>query len=76
MKKNTCGIYASGRVKKATGLGLFVLYPKVEPGATIKVTEEVKIKRRESIDWTEVLNGAVTRISALASLYILYLSRN
>ena len=76
VKKNTCVIYASGRVKKATGLGLFVLYPKVEPGATIKVTEEVKIKRRESIDWTEVLNGAVTRISALASLYILYLSRN
>ncbi len=77
VKENTFVVYASGKVKKATDLGLFVLYPKVEPGATIKVTEDIKIKRQkpEPVDWTRVLEGTITKISAIASLYILYLSR-
>ena len=77
VKENTFVVYPSGKVKKATDLGLFVLYPKVEPGATIKVTEDVKIKRQkpEPVDWTRVLEGTITKISAIASLYILYLSR-
>ena len=77
VKENTFVVYASGKVKKATDLGLFVLYPKVEPGATIKVTEDIKIKRQKPkpVDWTRVLEGTITKISAIASLYILYLSR-
>ena len=77
VKENTYVVYASGKVKKATDLGLFVLYPKVEPGATIKVTEDIKIKRQkpDPVDWTRVLESTVTKISAIASLYILYLSR-
>ena len=77
VKENTYVVYASGKVKKATDLGFFVLYPKVEPGATIKVTEDIKIKRQipDPVDWTRVLEGTITKISALASLYILYLSR-
>ena len=53
------------------------MYPKVEPGATIKVTEDVKIKRQKPkpVDWTRVIEGTITKISALTSLYILYLSR-
>lgn len=76
IKENTYVVYASGKVKKATNLGLFVLYPKVEPGATIEVTEDVKIKRQKPkpVDWTRVLESTITKISALASLYILYLS--
>ena len=77
VKENTYVVYASGKVKKATDLGLFVLYPKVEPGATIKVTEDIKIKRQKPkpVDWTRVLEGTITKVTALASLYILYLSR-
>jgi protein involved in polysaccharide export with SLBB domain len=77
VKENTYVVYASGKVKKATDLGLFVLYPKVEPGATVKVTEDVKIKRQkpQPVDWTRILEGTVTKVSAIASLYILYLSR-
>lgn len=77
VKENTYVVYASGKVKKATDLGLFILYPKLEPGATIKVTEDVKIKRQkpEPVDWTKVIEGTITKISAIASLYILYLSR-
>ena len=77
VKENTYVVYASGKVKKATNLGLFVLYPKVEPGATIKVTEDIKIKRQKPkpVDWTRVLEGTITKVTALASLYILYLSR-
>ena len=77
VKENTYVVYPSGKVKKATDLGLFVLYPKVEPGATIKVTEDIKIERQkpEPVDWTRVLESTVTKISAIASLYILYLSR-
>ena len=47
-------------------------------GSTIKLTEDIKIKKRqkpEPVDWTKVLESTVTKISALASLYILYLSR-
>jgi len=46
-------------------------------GSTIKLTEDIKIKRQkpEPVDWTKVLESTVTKISALASLYILYLSR-
>ena len=77
IKQNTHVIYSSGKVKKAVDLGLFILYPKVEPGATIHVTEDVKIKRKapEPVNWTKVLESTVTKITAIASLYILYLSQ-
>jgi hypothetical protein len=70
-------ISPSGKVSKAKDFGLFVLYPRVEMGSTIKLTEDIKIKRQkpEPVDWTRVLESTVTKISALASLYILYLSR-
>tara|TARA_Y100000385_G_scaffold290261_1_gene362686 strand:+ start:4609 stop:7107 length:2499 start_codon:yes stop_codon:yes gene_type:complete len=77
VKENTLVISPSGKVSKAKDFGLFVLYPRVEMGSTIKLTEDVKIKRQkpEPVDWTKVLEGTITKISALASLYILYLSR-
>jgi polysaccharide biosynthesis/export protein len=77
VKENTLVISPSGKVSKAKDFGLFVLYPKVEMGSTIKLTEDIKIKRQkpEPVDWTRVLESTVTKISALASLYILYLSR-
>ncbi len=39
--------------------------------------EGVKIKRQkpEPVDWTRILEGTITKISAITSLYILYLSR-
>ncbi len=77
VKSNTLVISPTGSVKKAKDFGLFVLYPRVKPGSTIKLTEDIKIKRQkpEPVDWTRVLESTVTKISALASLYILYLSR-
>ncbi|MGC6470017.1 MAG: SLBB domain-containing protein [Flavobacteriales bacterium] len=77
VKSNTLVISPSGSVAKAKDFGLFILYPRVEPGSTIKLTQDIKIKRQkpEPVDWTRVLESTVTKISALASLYILYLSR-
>ena len=77
VKSNTLVISPSGKVTKAKDFGLFVLYPRVEMGSTIKLSEDIKIKRQKSdpVDWTRVLESTVTKISALASLYILYLSR-
>ena len=77
VKENTLVISPSGKVSKAKDFGLFILYPRVEMGSTIKLTEDIKIKRQkpEPVDWTKVLESTVTKISALASLYILYLSR-
>ena len=77
VKENTLVISPSGKVSKAKNFGLFILYPRVEMGSTIKLTEDIKIKRQkpEPVDWTKVLESTVTKISALASLYILYLSR-
>ena len=77
VKSNTLVISPSGSVAKAKDFGLFILYPRVQKGSTIKITEDVKIKRKkpEPVDWTRVLESTVTKISALASLYILYLSR-
>jgi len=77
VKENTLVISPSGKVTKAKDFGLFILYPRVEMGSTIKLTEDIKIKRQkpDPVDWTKVLESTVTKISALASLYILYLSR-
>ena len=77
IKENTLVISPSGKVAKAKDFGLFILYPRVKMGSTIKITEDIKIKRQkpEPVDWTKVLESTVTKISALASLYILYLSR-
>ena len=77
VKENTLVISPSGKVTKAKDFGLFILYPRVKMGSTIKLTEDIKIKRQkpEPVDWTKVLESTVTKISALASLYILYLSR-
>jgi len=77
IKSNTLVISPSGSVSKAKDFGLFILYPRVEKGSTIKVTEDVKIKRQkpEPVDWTRILEGTITKISAITSLYILYLSR-
>ncbi len=77
IKSNTLVISPSGSVTKAKDFGLFVLYPRVERGSIIKVTEDVKIKRQkpEPVDWTRILEGTITKISAITSLYILYLSR-
>lgn len=77
VKSNTLVISPSGSVSKAKDFGLFILYPRVEKGSTIKVTEDVKIKRQKPkpVDWTRILEGTITKISAITSLYILYLSR-
>ena len=77
VKSNTLVISPSGSLSKAKDFGLFILYPRVEKGSTIKVTEDVKIKRQkpEPVDWTRILEGTITKISAITSLYILYLSR-
>ena len=76
VKSSTFVITSSGKVKKSKDFGLFVLHPRVENGSTIKVTQDIKIKREKSkpIDWTRVIEGTVTKLSAIASLYILYLS--
>jgi hypothetical protein len=77
IKSNTLVISPSGSVTKAKDFGLFVLYPRVERGSIIKVTEDIKIKRQKPkpVDWTRILEGTITKISAITSLYILYLSR-
>jgi protein involved in polysaccharide export with SLBB domain len=77
VKDETYVLYPSGSIKKARNFGLFILYPKVKNGATIKVTEDVKIKRvkSEPVDWTKIIESTVTKITGIASLYILYLSR-
>lgn len=77
IKEETYVLYPSGSIKKARNFGLFILYPKVKNGATIKVTEDVKIKRvkSEPVDWTKIIESTVTKITGIASLYILYLSR-
>lgn len=77
LKDETYVLYPSGSIKKARNYGLFILYPKVTNGSTIKVTEDIKIKRLKSepVDWTKIIESTVTKITGIASLYILYLSR-
>ena len=54
VKSNTLVISPSGKVTKAKDFGLFVLYPRVEMGSTIKLSEDIKIKRQkpDPVDWT------------------------
>ena len=40
-------MYPNGATKKTLNLGLFTLSPKIEPGSTIKVSNDYSEKKRK-----------------------------
>ena len=69
--------YANGRIRKSTNLGLFQVYPKVEKGAIVHVSnkppkpDEKAPGEKEDIDWGSVLKDAVTQATLVLTLILL-----
>jgi polysaccharide export outer membrane protein len=68
---------ASGKVTKAKGFLFFKSYPKVGPGAEIKVSykekkeEKLKNGEKEDVKWGDVLANSIAQATAILSLILL-----
>ena len=68
--------YPNGTIRQTKDFGLFVVYPKVEKGAIVRVgvKDPEKIRpetEKEPIDWGEVLASAVSQATAVLTLILL-----
>tara|TARA_B100000900_G_scaffold66941_1_gene52147 strand:+ start:9209 stop:11704 length:2496 start_codon:yes stop_codon:yes gene_type:complete len=71
-KSNTTVIYPNGATKKTLNLGLFTLSPKIEPGSTIKVSNDYSQKKKQrDIDYDRHIQSVITKITAVISLTLL-----
>ena len=74
---NISVIDASGKVTKARNFLFFKKYPKVGPGAEIKVgykeqkTEKVKQGEEKEVKWGEILANSIAQATAILSLILL-----
>jgi protein involved in polysaccharide export with SLBB domain len=69
--------YANGRVRKAKNFGLFVITPKVDPGARIllaadpdKIVAKGKREPRKPLDWDKALTQTLAFLSATATIIL------
>lgn len=68
---------ASGKVTKAKGFLFFKSYPKVGPGAEIKVSykdkkeEKLKDGEKEDVKWGDILANSIAQATAILSLILL-----
>ena len=63
-------------IKEVKDYGVFLVYPKVEKGAIVRVgSKDVDPEKQkpegESVDWGEVLANAVTQATAVLTLILL-----
>jgi len=68
--------YPNGMIKEVKDYGVFLVYPKVEKGAIVRVgSKDVDPEKQkpegESVDWGEVLANAVTQATAVLTLILL-----
>ncbi|MBT6807860.1 MAG: hypothetical protein HOA52_00040 [Flavobacteriales bacterium] len=72
-KNRTVVVYPNGSVKKSVNYGLFTLSPKVTKGSTIKLMSKEEVKKIESlpVDWNQVIEGTMVKITGVMSLYLL-----
>ena len=71
-KSNTTVVYPNGATKKTLNLGLFTLSPKIEPGSTIKVSNDYSEKKKQKdIDYDRHIQSIITKVTAVISLTLL-----
>ena len=72
-KNRTVVVYPNGSVKKSVNYGLFTFSPKVTKGSTIKLMSKEEVKKIESLplDWNQVIEGTMVKITGVMSLYLL-----
>lgn len=72
-KNRTVVVYPNGSVKKSVNYGLFTFSPKVTKGSTIKLVSKEEVKKIESLplDWNQVIEGTMVKITGVMSLYLL-----
>ena len=65
-------MYPNGATKKTLNLGLFTLSPKIEPGSTIKVSNDYsEKKRKKDIDYDRHIQSVITKVTAVTALTLL-----
>ena len=65
-------MYPNGATKKTLNLGLFTLSPKIEPGSTIKVSNDYsEKKKKKDIDYDRHIQSVITKVTAVISLTLL-----
>lgn len=74
-KKRVFVVAANDKVSRTRDYGLFKVYPKVSPGATVYVVERELSKREKQkgdpINWNRVIENTTVKLTGLATLYIL-----
>lgn len=74
-KKRVFVVAANDKVSRTRDYGLFKVYPKVSPGATVYVVERESSKREKQkgdpINWNRVIENTTVKLTGLATLYIL-----
>lgn len=59
-KNKSYVVYANGSVKKTTSLGLFNIYPRIEPGAEIIVPKKIPKERMSAQSWIGIATSFAT----------------
>ena len=65
-----------GRLSRSKNFGVFVLTPKVKPGSEllfkVQKTKSPKTKKqKEEVDWNNFFESLTTKLTALATLWVL-----
>jgi protein involved in polysaccharide export with SLBB domain len=65
-----------GRISRSKNFGVFVLTPKVKPGSELlfkaqKTKSSKAKKQKEEVDWNKFFEGLTTKLTALATIWVL-----
>jgi hypothetical protein len=62
-----------GRISRSKNFGVFVLTPKVKPGSELlfKAQKTKSKKQKEEVDWNKFFEGLTTKLTALATIWVL-----
>ena len=65
-----------GKISRSKNFGVFVLTPKVKPGSELlfkaqKTKSSKAKKQKEEVDWNKFFEGLTTKLTALATIWVL-----
>jgi protein involved in polysaccharide export with SLBB domain len=75
-KRDLYSYELGGKISRSKNFGVFVLTPKVKPGSELlfkaQKTKSPKTKKqKEEVDWNKLFEGLTTKLTALATLWVL-----
>jgi protein involved in polysaccharide export with SLBB domain len=75
-KRDLYSYELGGRISRSKNFGVFVLTPKVKPGSELlfkaqKTKSSKAKKQKEEVDWNKFFEGLTTKLTALATIWVL-----